>query len=203
MSEVRLRTIVDGDVGWMLEIRNKPENLEHLRNPRIISFRSQENWWKKFQKDWDQDLLIIERRSDIATSSGTTDWTRIGVGGITHIEWLNRSGEMSLLMEFPKNTEWALEALELITDYGHNVLNLHRLWVECYTDDRTELFTKAGFRVEGRKIDAVFRDGGYRDSVLLSRFQFDRDHDDFERLQKFALEGSKKGLNRRRKTVAA
>ena len=164
MSEIRLRHIVDGDVGWMLEIRNK--QLEHLRNPRMISFRSQENWWKKFQKDWDQDLLIIERKSDIAN-----EWTRIGVGGITHIEWLNHAGEMSLLMENPKN--WAAEGLKAITDYGHNVLNLHRLWVECYTDERTELFQTAGFRVEGRKVDAVWRGGTYHDAVLLSRFQGD------------------------------
>ena len=173
MSEVRLRPIIDGDVGWMSEIRNKPENLEHCRNPRMISFRAQENWWKKFQKDWNQDLLVIERKSHISTSSGTNEWTRIGVGGVTHIEWLNHCGEMSLLMEFPQNTEWALEGLKLLTDYGHNVLNLHRLWVECYTDDRTELFQSGGFRVEGRKIQAVWRDGKYTNSVLLSRIHMD------------------------------
>ena len=173
MSEIRLRHIVDGDVGWMLEIRNKPENLEHTRNPRMISFREQENWWKKFQKDWDQDLLIIERKSDLTTAAGTNEFQRIGVGGITHIERFNHAGEMSLLMEFPKNTDWAVEALKLITDYGHNTLNLFRLWVECYTDERTELFKSAGFRVEGRKMNAVWRGGEYRHSVLLSRFQGD------------------------------
>jgi RimJ/RimL family protein N-acetyltransferase len=171
VSEVRLRPIVDRDVGWMLEVRNKPENLEHLRNPRMISFRSQENWWKRFQKDWDQDLLIIERKSHLHTSTGVNDWEPVGVGGITHIEWLNRSGEMSLLMEFPENTAWALEGLKLLTDYGHGVLNLHRLWVECYTEDRRALFVQSGFQVEGRKVDAVFRYGKYEDGVLLSLLQ--------------------------------
>ncbi len=171
MSEIRLRHIVDSDVGWMMEIRNTPDNLEHLRNPRRISFREQENWWKKFQKDWDQDLLVIERRSHLTTSDGTDEFQRIAVGGITHIERLNHAGEMSLLMENPKNTEWALEALNAITDYGHNVLNLHRLWVECYTEDRKSLFIRGGFRIEGRKLEAVFRDGKYKDGVLLSRFQ--------------------------------
>ena len=171
MRGIRLRHIVDRDVGWMLEIRNKPENLEHLRNPRMISFREQENWWKKFQKDWDQDLLIIERMSGLSTASGVNEFVPIGVGGITHIERFNHAGEMSLVMESPKNTEWAVEALKLIVEYGHDTLNLFRLWVECYTDDRTELFQQAGFRVEGRKVNAVWRGGKYRDSVLLSRFQ--------------------------------
>ena len=172
MSEIRLRHIVDRDVGWMLEIRNKPENLEHLRNPRMISFREQEHWWKKFQKDWDQDLLIIERQSDLVTTGGL-EFIPIGVGGVTHIERFNHAGEMSLVMEFPKNPEWAIEALKLIVDYGHNTLNLFRLWVECYTDDRTELFKGAGFRVEGRKMNALWRKGQYWNTTLLSRFQGD------------------------------
>lgn len=168
MSEISLRPMKYSELSWMQDMRNSPENLEHTRNPRMISNDEQEKWWKAFQKDGTQELFTIERRSHLHDGVEI-----IGVGGITNIEWINHAGEMSLLMEFPKNTEWALDALKLVTEYGHNTLNLFRLWVECYTDDRTELFQKAGFRVEGRKMNAVYRGGKYHHGVLLSRFQGD------------------------------
>ena len=161
------------ELSWMQDMRNNPENLEHTRNPRMISNDEQEKWWKALQKDRTQELFTIERKSDLSPED--EGFQPIGVGGITHVEWVNRCGEMSLLMEHPKNTDWSLEALKLITEYGHNTLNLHRLWVECYTDDRKDLFLRAGFRVEGLKAEAVFRGGEYKDSVLLSRLQETRE----------------------------
>ena len=174
MSEIRLRHLWPSDIAWIVDMRNKPENIEHLRNPLMATFDTQEKWFKRFQKDPNQHLFVIERRSGLVTpASGEPEWKRLGVGGMTNIEWFNRAGEMSLLMDFPKNTEWSVEGLKTITDYGHDTLNLHRLWVECYTDDRTELFQRVGFKVEGRKVKAVWRGGKYYDSVLLSRFQGD------------------------------
>ena len=149
MSEIRLRSIWPSDIGWMVDMRNDPDNIEHLRYPLMGTFGTQERWFKKFQKDPNQHLFVIERKSGLVTPEGTSEWKRMGVGGMTHIEWFNRSGEMSLLVEFPKQTERAVDALRLVVEYGHNTLNLHRLWVECYTEDRTVLFQKAGFRVEG------------------------------------------------------
>ena len=172
MSEIRLRHLWPSDIAWIVDMRNKPENIEHLRNPLMATFDTQEKWFKRFQKDSNQHLFVIERLSGLVTpASGEPEWKRLGVGGMTSIEWLNRSGEMSLLMDFPKNSEWSVEGLKAITDYGHDMLNLHRLWVECYTDDRTELFQQAGFKIEGRKVQAVYRGGRYHDSVLLSRFK--------------------------------
>ena len=65
---------------------------------------------------------------------------------------------------------YGLEVVELMVDYGFKQLNLHKITLGVY-DDHTaslRLFEKAGFSIEGRLREQLFRDGEYHDKVLMA-----------------------------------
>ena len=58
----------------------------------------------------------------------------IGMGGITYIQWENRIGEITLIID-PKVRKDGLgeKAVDLLLDYAFNHLNLHTVFGEVYT----------------------------------------------------------------------
>ncbi len=67
--------------------------------------------------------------------------------------------------------------IEAALDMADNWLNLRRLELEVYVDNRPAigLYEKLGFSVEGTLVDYAFRDGRYVDSHVMARLRPDVD----------------------------
>lgn len=65
------------------------------------------------------------------------------------------------------------EASELILRFGFDELGLHRveLRVFDFNEPAQRLYRRLGFREEGRRRDALFRDGRYHDDVIMSMLE--------------------------------
>jgi RimJ/RimL family protein N-acetyltransferase len=65
---------------------------------------------------------------------------------------------------------YGTDATRLAVRYGFREMNLHRiqLTVLAFNERGRAAYRRAGFREEGRRRDAVFHDGSYRDEVLMS-----------------------------------
>ena len=64
---------------------------------------------------------------------------------------------------------YAREALELLTNYCFEVLNLHQLWCNIAASNQAslKLFTSAGFEVIGTKKEWLLKGPCFEDEVLL------------------------------------
>jgi len=65
---------------------------------------------------------------------------------------------------------YATEAAKALTDYGFNVLNLHRIYATVHPDNGASIrvLEKVGMTLEGRLRENILYDGKYRDSLIYS-----------------------------------
>lgn len=102
----------------------------------------------------------------------------IGYGGIVHIKWIDKRGEVSFLLETDRNRniktfqeDYAI-FLNLIKNVAFNVLGFHKLTTEAF-DLRpylVETLIANGFVMEGRLRQHYVIEGKYVDSLLHACF---------------------------------
>lgn len=67
------------------------------------------------------------------------------------------------------------EAIALLVGYGHEKLNLRRIWLRVHGRNERAIraYAAAGFIEEGRQRDHVWSDGAYDDLVLMAHTRHD------------------------------
>jgi RimJ/RimL family protein N-acetyltransferase len=87
------------------------------------------------------------------------------------IQWIHRLADIGLLIGEKDcwGKGYATEAIQLVSDYAFNVLNLHKLNAGCYgpNEGSARAFQKAGFVVEGVRKEQFYANGSYVDDILL------------------------------------
>lgn len=104
------------------------------------------------------------------------DGRLIGYGGVVHISWHNRRGEVSFMTEPGRlgaetfRTDW-LAFLDLIGEVARDRLGLHRLTTETYAirTSLLEILDEAGFEREGVLRQHTLVRGEFVDSILHGR----------------------------------
>ena len=95
----------------------------------------------------------------------------VGRCGIIRLDWKNRVAELAIMIGTPyRGRGYGSEAMELLRDFCFREMNLHKLKVSVFAFNEAAIRTyeKCGFVREGVLKEEVFRDGAYRDVVLLS-----------------------------------
>lgn len=97
----------------------------------------------------------------------------IGMCGIENIEWENRIGEISLILD-PKlhNKGYGKEALKLLLDKGFNFLNLDNIYGECYyCNNAIHFWLKMTGKFKGQNAvlsNKKYWEGKYWDSLYFN-----------------------------------
>ena len=116
-------------------------------------------------RDRSIEMFLIIRQHEAAR-----DKARIGVCGLTNINWKDRHAEISIYIGDPEYEgrgvgTWTLGRLAWIAfmDYG-----LHRLWAEIYEFNGSSvlLFEKCGYLLEGQLGQTVWHNGAWCDSYI-------------------------------------
>lgn len=95
----------------------------------------------------------------------------IGNIKLGNINWIHRSADIGIIIGEKDfwGKGYASEAIELITNYAFNKLNLNKLVAGCYIDNKGSInaFKKVGFQEEGLLKKQFFYKGDFTDSLLL------------------------------------
>ncbi|MFD0590938.1 GNAT family N-acetyltransferase [Paenibacillus sp. GCM10027627] len=95
----------------------------------------------------------------------------IGFICIHSIEWNNGGGRLAIGIGEAgnRNKGYGTEALNLILRYAFHELNLHRVGLDVieYNAKGIRAYEKAGFQVEGRIRESVWRDGKRVDRIVM------------------------------------
>ena len=146
----------DPEINQYLETRFVPQSLDN-----IVRFVE--------SKDGDQNEIFLA----ICWKENEQHIGNIKLGPIN---WVHRFGEISLFVGdknyWGKNI--ATEAIQLMTDYAFNTLNLHRVSAGCYSNNKgsAKAFQKAGFCIEGSCKEHFFSQGRYVDKILLGKVNY-------------------------------
>lgn len=179
---------VDGERVCLREFRREDLEVIHswTNDPEILRFLS----WGIFPQTRKETERFVETQMSgedplnrslvVALRDGEAC---IGTGGLHHIEWRNRCGELGIVIGKRDclGKGYGSEAVELLLRFGFDTLNLHRIYLQVFDFNERALRTyrKCGFREEGRLREAFFRDGAYHDILVMGMLEaeFRRPHE--------------------------
>ena len=119
-------------MGVTLEVLNK-EDLEYIRiekNKIKGSWRTPFLLTREMQEDY-YNNVVSNRNSNNRIFGICADGELVGTTGISHIEWENRLGEITMFV-IQTGKGYGKEAVKLILDYAFDELNLENVYGECY-----------------------------------------------------------------------
>ena len=159
---INLRPILETDLQALYGWRNDSFIMARTRQQEKLEWRTHLEWWENLNPDKDVMRVIDvvdEYRAPI---------TSIGICGITNIDWISRSGELSIYIgdkEYRGRGVGILIMQELKRIFFDN-LNLRRFWAEVYgfNTPMMRLMEKTGFRYDGVLTATVWKDGAYQNS---------------------------------------
>jgi RimJ/RimL family protein N-acetyltransferase len=165
-ERVRLRAVERKDVEKFYEWVNDPEVTRGLSLYLPMSTLDEERWFERMaQREQAEKPLAIEARQD-------GDWKLIGNCAVFDIDWVARSAELGIMIGDKAywNQGYGTEVMLLLQRHCFATLNLNRVYLRVYADNvrAQRAYEKAGFVLEGRLRQAVFKHGNYVDVLLMS-----------------------------------
>lgn len=98
----------------------------------------------------------------------------VGRCGIIRLDWKNSVAELAIMIGAPyRGRGYGREAMRLLCDFCFREMNLHKLKVSvfAFNEAAVRCYERNGFVREGVLKNEIFRDGEYRDVVLLARLR--------------------------------
>lgn len=159
LREVRLSDVNENYYQWL----NDPEINQFLETRFLPqSMHNIEEFVRSKDGNSNEVLLAI---------CDKTSSKHIGNIKVGPINWIHRYADVSLLIG--DKAFWgkgiATEAIQLVSHFSFNVLNLHKLKAGCYEKNvgSMKAFEKAGFEKEGLLKKLWMLNGTFQDQVLL------------------------------------
>ncbi len=156
--------MLHSDAGIIFNWHNSAEvmRLDGLYRP--VSQGNFDEWFNTIGKDPSRVVFSIRKQGDLAL---------LGYVQVTNIHPIYRSAEIGIMIGDSENrgTGYGREALTLCVAYCWQELNLQRLTMMIIGDNGRALraYLKAGFTVEGRLRRAIYLNGKYEDTTILSQ----------------------------------
>jgi len=172
---VGLRAVEIYDLETLLHWRNNPGFRENYREYRELSYTQQEEWFQQMLKDRSTLMFAID---DLSVKNDQ-ERRLIGCCGLTYINWVSRTAEISLYIgkdDLYLDNHYAPDAWRTLMRYGFDELGLNKLWVEAYEFDeaRKDLCNSFHFHLDGKLRQHTFKDGRYWNALIFSLLREER-----------------------------
>jgi len=162
---VRLRAYERDDLEKARMIYNDPEVNKYLRPdiPYPLRVEDEIKWYERLDPFGRGGYsFAIERLSD---------GEYIGSCGIDNVDWKNSRAAVGIFLgKMHWNHGYGTDALSVLVDFCFNEMNLHKvyLYVFSYNERAIHTYEKIGFKVDATLRDNIFKDGRYRDELVMS-----------------------------------
>ena len=161
-NRVILRAIEKKDCKMICEMFNDPEMEKSVVGWAFpISEFAQERWLDNHYNDQSNLRFVIETKEDGA----------VGIATLTGIDWKNRHAThgIKLASNAQRGKGIGTDTVMAIMKYAFDELGLHRLESTRFATNTAskKLFEKCGWLEEGIKKECVYKNGEYKDLVLI------------------------------------
>ena len=163
---VQLRPVQRADISYFLEWFNDPEVTQYLGMYLPMTEMAEQKFIEELgtTRATTQLIFVIEAiEGDKGKPIGSTGLDRIN----------NKDHNATFGISIGDKKYWSkgygTEAAKLMVRYGFEQLNLHRISSSAWSfNERSiKMHLKMGFREEGRRREAVFKNGEYCDEVTF------------------------------------
>lgn len=157
-DKINLRTVEKEDLKFLRDNINNPgvRTFLTIRKPQNLS--QERNFYENIiSNDKDVHLAICQDEDIVGIVSLEEDQDEVSVAEIGI--WIDP--------EHHRNS-YGTEAAKLITTYGFNTLNYHRIIARAYGSNTgsQKIWEKLGFTKEGELREQVYREGEFEDTYL-------------------------------------
>jgi RimJ/RimL family protein N-acetyltransferase len=164
-DRIRLRAIERADLPTFVRWFNDPDVRRYLAMYAPMSSAMEERWFEAQLDSKDAFLFAVEAHDDDA-------WVHIGNAGLSSIDWKNRHAVFGIALG--EKAYWGqgygADATRTMLRFAFQEMNLHRVELEVYDHNprARRCYEKAGFRHEGIRRQALFRDGHWHDTFHMA-----------------------------------
>jgi len=163
---VRLRAIERTDIERFRVWLNDPEVIEGLVIYTPLSLTDEEDWFDNIRKrPMDERPMTIEVQQD-------AEWIAVGNCSFFDIDWRCRAAKLGIFIGDKSfwNKGYGTKVMQLLLKHGFETLNLNRIALDVYENNPRAIraYEKAGFRLEGKKRQAMYKAGRYMDVLIMS-----------------------------------
>jgi RimJ/RimL family protein N-acetyltransferase len=161
-TRVYLRPLEQADASLLQPWMNDSDVTRNLRGYRPLSLRDEEAFIDSISKN--------EHAIGLGIAIRETD-RLIGATGLHDLDFRNRHAQFGI--HIGDKNEWGKgygsEATGLIVCYAFETVNLNRVWLHVYEDNRRGIrcYEKIGFQQEGVLRQDSYRDGRYRNTIVM------------------------------------
>lgn len=164
-DKVELRPMGEGDAPLIVAWRSNPEVRDQMFAQRGPTLEEHLAWFKRYSAQEDRKEFMICLR-DTGEAIGT-----IGLSGI---DPFHRKGEYGILIgaSAHRGKGYASEASQLILAYGFKTLKLQKIALRVFAENSAaiRLYEHVGFRREGCLHREFFKEGRFKDVILMAAF---------------------------------
>lgn len=165
-KRIRFRAPEREDIPTFVEWLNDPDVRRGIAVFLPMSLAREEKWF---------DTMIarpVETHPFAIELKKGRGWILIGTCGFHDIDWISRKAELGIMIGDKRqwNKGLGTEAMELLLQHGFETLNLHRIYLKVFADNKGAIrsYEKAGFVHEARLREAHFGEGHYKDDLIMS-----------------------------------
>ena len=171
-ERIRLRRNERADICKFVEWLNDPEVRQYLSLNMPISMANEEQWFENMLKlPAAQQPFAIEIRK-ISPEKEAEEWQMIGNCSFMDMDETAHSAEVGIFIGDKScwNRGYGTEVMRLLLQFGFGTLNLNRIFLRVDQNNLRGIraYEKAGFIHEGGLRQAIYRDGQYRDLLIMS-----------------------------------
>ncbi len=174
-EKVRLRPIERDDLPRFVEWFSDPEVRRYLGMYLPFSLAQEERWFEHLQ---DQ----LEKQKVVMLTIETSDGAHIGNVSLFDINWKERHAELGITIGEKDywNQGYGSDAVRTMLGLAFDEMNLHRVFLRVHEDNVRGIrcYENVGFQSEGTLRESVFREGTYRDMLMMSILESEfKNHD--------------------------
>jgi RimJ/RimL family protein N-acetyltransferase len=163
--KVVLRAVKKQDINLFLQWFNDPEVIQYLQFYLPLTEIAEEKWYLCMSESEKDVVFVIE------AIVSETETRPIGNCGLHEIKWKDRCATAGIAIGEKEfwSKGYGTEAANLMIRYAFEHLNLRRISTSVYDFNERSLNMqlKIGFKVEGRRREAIFKNNRYVDEVVL------------------------------------
>ena len=157
------RQVEQTDLALLRDWRNQDRLRMLFREYRLLNMLNQMQWFEHISTSKLDDMFMV-----------LVDGEPVGVCGLTHLNWKDRSAEISYYLgrnsDAVADVSLGIAVYDFLKEKCFSEYNLNRLWGEAWSFNQggIMLALQCGFKHEGALRQTVFWDGKYWDSVIVS-----------------------------------
>lgn len=168
-EHVRLRAIERGDIPTFVRWFNDPEVRRYLLLFGPMSEAEEERWFEAQLDSKDQFLFCIDAPVE---EDGGEEWVTVGNMALSHVDWRNRAAVMGIALGEKGfwNRGYGTDAVRTMLGFAFDELGLNRVELDVFEFNERAIrcYEKVGFRQEGTRRSALFKEGRFHDIHLMA-----------------------------------